>query len=54
MFSTGSNCVKAKLGIENEIYFHDINESTIAVYSYDQATMDRLLPKIKALLENVS
>ncbi|XP_065919258.1 polyribonucleotide nucleotidyltransferase 1, mitochondrial-like isoform X2 [Dysidea avara] len=52
VFSTGSNCVKAKLGIENEIYFHDINESTIAVYSYDQATMDRLLPKIKALLEN--
>ena len=54
MFGTGSNCVKAKLGVEDDIYFHDVNENSVAVYFYDKATMDRLLPEINTLLEDVS
>ena len=54
VFGTGSNSAKAKLGVEDDIYFHDLNENSVAVYFYDKATMDRLLPEINTLLEDVS
>jgi len=50
VFGTGSNGVKARLGLEDDIYFHDMSETTVAVYCYDKATMDEVLPKIKSLL----
>jgi len=54
VFGTGPNCAKTKLGVEDEIYFHDVNESSVALYFRDKAMMDRLLPEINTLLENVS
>lgn len=49
VFSTGSNSVKAKVD-EEEIYFQDIDDTTVGVYAPNKARLEQALPKIKALL----
>ena len=49
VFSSGSNSVKAKVE-EEEIYFQDVNDTTVGVYAPNKVVLDQALPKIKALL----
>lgn len=49
VFSTGSNSVKAKVE-EDEIYFQDVSDSTVAVYAPNKVILEQVLPKVKALL----
>jgi len=49
VFSSGSNSVKAKVE-EDEIYFQDVSDNTVAVYAPNKIILEQALPKIKALL----